>query len=226
MGNLFQYYQSPIGKKQIVAATGLFLIVYVVVHLAGNLLIFAGPQVFNAYAEKLAKLRPGLYLIEGLLLWAFLVHMFVTAVLVWENVQSRGSSYALYKPRNRSLSAKLMPYTGGVILIFVIWHLWDFTFVDKTGPRTLLSDGKSYGLYGIVFNSFIDLRHSFLYIVCMFCVGLHLSHGVQSFAQTFGLVDENKLKALKVFSEIFGLLIAFSYSSIPAYVYWFYLKII
>ena len=211
---------SSIGKKQIVAATGLLLIGFVIAHLAGNLFMYGGPGAFNAYARKLASFRPFLYVIEWGLLAVFLIHIYVTILLVWENIQARGGNrYKVYQPvGERSLATRLMPYTGTFILFFVIWHLLDFTFVDHEGPLSIMPDGRRLGLYGIVYNSFCDPLHSIGYIMAMICVGLHLSHGIQSFSQTFGLTPESWAPRIRKISDLIAILITVGYSSIPVYV--------
>ena len=211
---------SSVGRKQVVAITGLILILFVIGHLAGNLFLYGGPAVYNAYAKKLASLRPGLYVIEVALLYIFCVHMYLTALLVLENIRARGSQrYAVSRDvGERSWASRLMPYTGTFILLFIIWHLLDFTFVEHEGPRSILPDGHSYGLYGIVYNAFRDPLHSVLYILAMICVGLHLYHGVESFMQTLGLNDSSYALMIKTFSKIFSVLITLGYSSIPIYV--------
>ena len=217
--NLAGYFQSSIGRKQIVATTGLLLIFFVMTHLAGNLLIFLGPDAFNHYAQKLAGLRPGLYVVEAGLAGLFLVHVYVTAILVLENIKARSSSYRVNNPKGeRSWATRIMPYTGTFLLAFIVWHLMDFTFIDKHGPRSILSDGQSYGLYGVVYNSFTDPVHSVLYILAMMCLGFHLGHGVESFMQTFGFNDPGYTPQIKIVSYLFGFLIAVGYSSIPLYV--------
>ncbi len=219
INSISKFYQSSIGKKQIVATTGLLLIIYVIAHLAGNLFIYAGPEVYNAYAKKLTDLRPGLYVVEFGLLLVFLIHIFVTAVLVSQNITARTTQYAVYKPvGSRSLATRLMSMSGTIVLAFVIWHLLDFTFVDKHGARSVLADGESYGLYGVVYNAFSDPLHSFFYIIAMIAVGLHLSHGVQSFIQTFGFNHPRYTPMIQGFSNIFACLVTFAYSSIPVYV--------
>lgn len=220
MSNWAQYLHSSIGKKQIVAATGLLLIVFVIAHLAGNLFIYAGPQAFNDYAQKLTGLRPALYVLELGLLWVFLIHMWVTALLVWENYQARGPRYAVYQPsEKRSLTTRLMPYTGTIILAFVIWHLLDFTFVDREGPRSFMPSGQNLGLYAIVYNSFSNPWHSLGYIVAMMAIGFHLTHGIQSFFQTFGFNHPQYTPLIRKTSDALGVLIAFGYSTIPVYVF-------
>jgi succinate dehydrogenase / fumarate reductase cytochrome b subunit len=219
MGAFLKYFQSSIGKKQIVAATGLLLVLFVIGHLAGNLLIYLGPKAFNGYADKLARLRPGLYLVEIALAVVFFIHMWLTAIIVVENRLARPVGYAVVKPvGKRSLATRLMPFSGSVIIVFVISHLFDFTFMDHGGPLSVLDDGSSYGLYGVVYNTFAGLPDSLFYIVAMMALGLHLSHGIQSFAQTFGLSRPGSMPAVRWFSNGLGILIAAGYSSIPIYI--------
>ena len=219
MNNFQQYFNSSIGKKQIVAATGLILILFVIGHLVGNLFMYGGPEVFNGYAKKMASLRPALYLVETGLLFIFMIHLYVTALLVWENCQARGKGYAVYKSvGKRSWATRLMPYTGGVVLAFVIWHLLDFTFVDHEGPRSFMPDGSQWGLYAIVYNSFSNPLHSFFYIGAMVAVGLHLAHGIQSFVQTFGFNHPRTTPIIRDVSNVLAILITLGFSSIPVYV--------
>ncbi len=209
--------KSSVGKKQVVAVTGLLLTVFIVGHLAGNLFIYLGPEAFNGYAQKLAALRPGLYLVETVLLLIFLIHLYWTALLVWENRQARPVAYRQWQMiGEHSIASRLMPWTGTVIIVFVVWHLRDFTFADPHGPRSILSDGQSYGLYGVVYNAFADPWHSALYILAMAALGFHLSHGIQSFAQTLGFYHPRYTPLIRQMSNGLGLLIALAYSSIPA----------
>lgn len=211
------YLSSSIGRKQIVAATGLILILFIVGHLAGNLFLYGGPDAFNGYAKKLASLRPALNFVEAGLLAIFVIHMYMTTLLVLENINAR-SRYAVEKAKGaRSLSSRLMAVSGSLILAFVIWHLLDFTFTDHHGPRSIIA-GKSLGLYGVVYNSFANPVHSLLYIGAMISVGLHLDHGVQSFCQTFGLNHPVYTPLIYKFSRFFAVIITMGYCSIPVYV--------
>jgi succinate dehydrogenase / fumarate reductase cytochrome b subunit len=216
----FQLLKSSVGKKQIVAVTGLMLIVFVIGHLFGNLFIFAGPKAFNWYADTLAGFRPWLYLIEIALLFVFLIHIFVTVLVVLENIRSAGiTRYNVANSKsNRSLATRLRVWTGLFIFTFIIWHLLDFTFSDRNGARSVIGH-KSLGLYGVVYNSFLNPVHSLLYIIAMFCVGFHLSHGVQSCLQTFGFNHPKYSPMIKSVSNWFGFLIAMGFSAIPVYVF-------
>lgn len=211
---------TSIGKKQIVAITGLALILFLIGHLAGNLFIFMGPEAFNGYAKKLVGLRPGLYFIEFGLALIFFIHIYFTAAIVRENIKARGQSYAVTNPKgNRKLSTKIMPFTGFVIFAFVIYHLMDFTFTDHHGVNSILSDGESYGLYGVVYNAFQDPFHSLFYILAMFCIAFHLNHGIESFFQTYGLNHPKYFSKIQTASRALALIIAGGFSAIPLCIY-------
>ena len=212
---------SSISKKQTVALTGLLLILYIIAHLAGNLLIYGGPKMFNAYAHRLHSLGPLLLLARLGLFIIFLIHIFVIHILVIQNIKARGGlkRYAIDQAvGKRSLAERIMPWSGLYIFVFVVFHILDFAAADQHGPRTFLY-GKSYGLYGLVFNSFRDPVHAFLYIVAMCFLGMHLSHGVQSVAQTFGLRPK-VVSMFKKTGDYFSLVMVIGFSSIPLYVYW------
>ena len=216
MNDLNEYFSSSIGKKQIVAVTGLLLIGFVLTHLAGNLLIYLGPDAFNGYAKKLESFGILLKAAEITLTIIFLIHIFVTTLLVLQNISARPVGYRVFKDSgDRSLATRLMPYTGTFLILFLVGHLLDFTLVDKHTYRNILPDGKNYGLFGVVYNAFANPVHSLLYIAAMGCLGLHLAHGIESFFQTFGL---NKGPFVKP-SRYIALIIAIAYSSIPVYVY-------
>lgn len=215
----FGLIKTSIGKKQVVALTGLLLIIFVVSHLIGNLLIFAGPKVFNGYAATLKEMRPLILLVELALLAVFLIHVLVTVLLVLENRRSAGfTRYAVANHRgNLSWATQTRTYTGLFLFAFILWHLFDFTFSNHSGPRSII-DHQSLGLYGLVYNSFLNPIHSLLYIIAMGCLGFHLAHGVQSFMQTFGFNHPRYTPMVLRFSRFFALVIAIGFSSIPVYV--------
>ncbi|MCA9399316.1 MAG: succinate dehydrogenase cytochrome b subunit [Candidatus Omnitrophica bacterium] len=219
MNAISSYFKSSIGRKQVVAVTGALLIGFVIAHLIGNLTFFLGPDVFNAYAKKLAHLRPALNVAEAGLLIIFLVHMCTTYTLVWENIKARQNKYSTYKPvGKRSLATRLMPFTGTLLLAYIIWHLIDFTFTDHHGVNATLN-GIDLGLYGVVYNAFSDPVHSILYIIAMLALSLHLSHGIQSVFQTFGLHGEKITPFAKNLSDGLALFICVMFSTIPMYAY-------
>ena len=212
---------SSITKKQIVAVTGLMLVMFIIAHLMGNLFIYGGPEAFNNYAHKLRGLGALLWAARAGLLLAFLTHITFTCLLVMENIEARGGlgRYALDNPvAPRSLATRFMALSGAYIFIFVVWHLLDFTFIDQHGPHGMLN-GIDQGIYGVVVNAFADPLHAVLYVLAMCFLGLHLHHGVQSVMQSFGFNHPVWTPVIKKISEYFSLLIAVGYSSIPMYVF-------
>jgi succinate dehydrogenase / fumarate reductase cytochrome b subunit len=214
------YFSSSIGRKQTVAITGLALILFLVGHLAGNLLIYLGPHAYNGYAEKLAGLRPGLYVIEFGLLAVFLTHIHFTSSLVLENIRARSKRLSPDSPKGeRSLATRIMPFTGALLIWFVIQHLLDFTFTAHNGLRSVLADGQDHGLFGLVYNSFQDPRNVAFYIAAMASVGFHLSHGIESTVQTLGFNHPVYTPRVRSLSRWLGFIIAAAYSSLPIAVY-------
>jgi len=214
------FLNSSIARKQAVALTGLLLVLFVMAHLGGNLLFFAGPAVFNGYAHHLHSLGPLLWTARLGLLALFLIHITLTSILVIDNIKARGGHkrYAVESSTDeRSLSEKIMPYSGLYILIFVIYHIRDFAFANTLGPRSLIN-GHSYGIYGIVFNAFRDPVHDLLYIFFLCFLGLHLCHGLQSMSQTFGFRPK-WVALIRSCGDYAALLLIIVFSSIPVYVY-------
>ncbi len=203
-------------KKQIVAVTGAVWVVYLLVHLYGNFYVFGGPEALNGWAEFLRALPLILWALRIGLIVAFLVHVFFTVLLVVENLRARGTRYAkrVNHRDSTSFAVRTMPFTGPIILIYIIFHLLDFTFAEHTG----IVAGEDLGLYGLVVTTFADPVHSALYVVAMLAVGLHLGHAIQSVFQTFGLCDEARLPTLGKLSVLLGALVALAYISIPVYV--------
>ena len=207
---------STLQKKQLVALTGLGLVGFVVAHLTGNFLIFKGADALNEYAKFLHDLGGILWAARIGLLAMFVVHLGLVANLVINKVKARGSRYAKFEghAEKTSVAARLMPMSGVVILIYVIYHILDFTIGEKSG----MLNGVDLSIYGLVVRSFMDPIHSAIYIVAMIFLGLHLTHSIQSVFQTFGIVPISKLPLLRKVSTVIGVGIAAAYSSIPIYV--------
>ena len=124
---------SSVGKKILMAVTGLCMIGFLAVHLLGNMMAFAGADAFNGYAAKLHALQPYLTVFNIGLATLGLVHIAVGTILFFENRKARSTRYKVYQnPGGRTIASDTMPYTGVLILIFVIFHLLKFTFVDKS----------------------------------------------------------------------------------------------
>jgi len=191
-------YRSSVGKKSIMAASGLLLSLFLLTHLFGNSATFLGREAFNAYAEKLHSLGIFIYFFEVVLFAIFLIHILTGIILFIENLRARPSRYSVNTNEGgRSWGSRTMPYTGTIILIFIIVHLTNFHFTAKNIPisdlvRELLSRP---GL-------------AFFYIFSLVAVVLHLSHGFWSLFQSIGLnhkkYNQLLLKGALAFSILVG----------------------
>jgi succinate dehydrogenase / fumarate reductase cytochrome b subunit len=200
---------SSIGKKLMMAVTGLAFVGFLMAHLAGNLTIYGGPQAFNAYAEKLHSLGTLLTIFElGLVLFA-VVHVVTGIALFIQNRQARPTGYTRYQSSGgRTLSSRTMPYTGLIILGFVIFHLINFSFVDKT-DRTI---------FQIVASAFANPLYVIIYISVMIIVALHVRHGFWSAFQTFGANHPKYMPAIMILSVAVGLIVAVGFGVLPIYI--------
>ena len=210
MSWLIQTFSSSIGKKLLMAVTGLSFIGFLAAHLAGNLTIYAGVAAFNTYAEKLHSLGPILAVFElGLLVFA-LIHVITGITLFVQNFKARSVPYKKDRSAGgRTLSSVTMPYTGIVILGFVVFHLINFSFVDKS-DRTI---------FEIVRSAFANPAYMIFYVVVMIIVAFHVRHGLWSAFQTLGANHPKYMPTLMVLSVIVGLIIGFGFGLLPIYLW-------
>ena len=185
---LQQAFSSSIGSKFVIALTGLFLFLFLVSHLAGNLLFILGPDAFNHYAHSLIS-NPLILVAEGGLVALFLLHIVKTIQMFAANRGARPDRYAASKwaktknDRSRkTLSSTTMILTGTITLLFVITHLVTFKF----GPYYETAEGIR-DLYRLQLAIFSNPGYVAFYLVAMTVIGFHLGHGISSAAQSFGL---------------------------------------
>ncbi len=169
---------SSAGKKMLMALTGLGMIGFLAGHLLGNMMAFAGADAFNGYADKLHSMQPYLSVFNIGLATMALIHIAVGILLFFENLRARPKSYKVTQnPGGRTFGSDTMPYTGVLILVFVILHLYKFTFADKSVTP----------IYQQMAAAFSNPLWVIFYVAAMGVVAVHLSHGIWSLFQTFGL---------------------------------------
>lgn len=219
---------TTVARELLVAVSGLFLIFFILAHLSGNFLLFRGPDAFNSYSAHLHALGILLWGIRLGLLAAFVTHVTLTVWLSLANRAARTTRYAVRRHMGNTNFVKLtMIYTGLLVLAFAAIHLYDFTLADKSGPRSIvngMNDGRSLGLYGVVWNAFANPVHSLFYVLAVTAVGLHFSNAVSTIWVTLGLLTDAATARANWAARILGALIAAGFSSIPIYVlamsYW------
>ena len=215
--NLSSFFRSSVGKKIVVALTGVVLLAFVIGHLLGNLQIFLGPEWINSYAEHLRALGPLLWAIRVFLLVNVILHIYFTIGLAIDNRRARPHGYAKKEHVKATFASRYMWLSGLVVLAFIIYHLAHFT-VRVTDPRFLLLKNDPLNrndVFSMMVYGFQNIYVSAFYIIGMFLLALHLSHGTSSFFQSLGLNDKKLTPRLALAGRIMAWAIFVGYTSIP-----------
>ena len=208
--------RSSIGKKVLMAITGLVLFGFMVAHLLGNLLVFAGPEALNAYALHLRDLGPVLWVARGVLLVSILLHIWVSVRLTRENRAARRERYVVYHPSATTYAARTMMLSGLLLLAYLIYHRLHFTFrvINPSAAHFTDSLGR-HDVYRMVVLGFQQWPVVLIYVVGVGMVCLHVSHGIGSTMQTLGINNERTIALFMQWGRLFALLIFLGYCSIP-----------
>ena len=220
------YFISTIFKKIIAALTGLFLTLFLLGHLAGNLQLFIpgieGQTQFNKYALFMTT-NPAVKVLSIITYTSILIHIFLTLYLSWQSKQARPIAYAVSSgSSNSTWSSNNMAILGTALLIFIMIHLRSFWYEMHFGdiPYQYLNDGtKLKDLYLITTSAFNDPIYTLFYVLCMAALALHLKHGLESALQTIGLKLPNYEMALKYITTFIALAIPATFASIPIYLF-------
>lgn len=214
------YVRSSIGAKQVMALTGLGLLLFAIVHMAGHLGMFAGRDAYNTYAHTLQSLGALKWAARGGLLAIFVVHIISAIALARANSAARPQKYAVFRTRRTTIFARTMTMTGLIILAFVIYHLAHFTFgwVQPAYFHTL--DGKGrYDAYTMFVMGFQNIGILASYLVAVTLLSFHLAHGASSWMQTLGLRHPKYDAFITRLGPGLGLLLALGYAAPPIAVY-------
>src|SRR5437016_3862393 len=216
-GLISDFCHSSVGRKMIVAVTGVILILFVIGHLLGNLQIFLGPEWINAYSQHLRDLGPLLWLIRAFLLTTVILHIYFTILLAIENRRARPERYIDRQYVKASWASRHMVVSGLVVLAFIIFHLLHFSGrkFNPQFPPLKLDPLDRYDVYSMMVYGFQNVYVSSFYIVGLFLLTLHLTHGSSSFFQSLGLNNQRLTPRLAIGGRIFAWLLFIGYSSIP-----------
>jgi len=210
-----QLLTNAVGRKVLMAATGVLMVLFVVVHLLGNSSIFVGPDGINAYAAKLHSLGPLVWIFRAVMLALLLVHVWFGITLTLENSAANPSKYAVSKKLKATFSSETMIWTGLVLLAFIVWHLLQFTVrVTPDIVKGVDAQGR-YDVFTMVLNSFQHTWIALLYVAAMITLFLHLSHGIQSFFQTLGLSNDRTLPTYNALGKVISVIFLVGYCAVP-----------
>lgn len=211
-----QLTQSSVGRKIIMAVTGIVLVAFVCVHLLGNSSVFVGADAINAYAQKLHSLGPFVWVFRLVMLAAFAIHIIFGIQLTLENRAATPEKNVQVKRLKTGFGAETMIISGLVMLAFVVYHLLQFT-VRVTNPEIYIPLGNSgmVDVYYMVVNGFKSSLTVIVYLIGMAFLFLHVSHGFQSLFQTIGLSNDKSLPVMGMVSKLVGFVLLVGYISIP-----------
>ena len=205
---------STIGRKLIMAATGVFLCSFLLVHLSGNLLLFKsdGGAAFNAYAHFMSTNGVIRVLEVGLVL-GFLFHIVDAVLLTKWNHNARPERYDSARTKgNGSWTSRYMGLTGSILLLFLLIHLRTFLVEHRFF-------GNSASLYDLVQGAFANPLYVGLYVTAMFLLAFHLQHGFQSAFRTLGVTHRRYARLINACGLLFSLLVPAGFASVPLYFY-------
>jgi succinate dehydrogenase / fumarate reductase cytochrome b subunit len=216
------YWSSSIGKKLIVALTGIVLVGFLAGHLSGNLLMYVGRDAFNEYAHFLHTMLhgAGVWIARVVLLTMLVLHVAATISLTRQNRTARKQSYEYKATIQASKSSRIMVISGLTILAFVVFHILHYTVrVDPALAKIGANDP-----YGMVIRGFQSPLVVLFYVIAMSLLCSHLSHGVASIFQTLGLRSKKAQGLIRQFSLVYSFAIWAGFISIPIAVLTGFLK--
>jgi succinate dehydrogenase / fumarate reductase cytochrome b subunit len=218
MSSRLRVVSSSVGTKIVIGLSGLLLVLYLLIHVGGNLLVFFGPRVFNTYAYTMEVRNPTLPIIEIGLLIVFLIHIFKTIKMYLSNAAARPVSYtkkerAGYTSR-KSFASSTMIFGGLWLVVFLIIHVKAFRFSPE-----IEWPGGGRDLYQQEMAVFANPLMTAFYILSMLVVGSHLWHGASSALQSLGLVHARWTPRVLVAGKVFAVLIAGAFIVIAAWAF-------
>ncbi|HEX7859677.1 MAG TPA: succinate dehydrogenase cytochrome b subunit [Verrucomicrobiae bacterium] len=220
--NLLQgLFRSSLGKKYIMAISGLALFLFVVGHMVGNLQIFLGPETINAYGYFLQSKPELVWTARIGLLVMVVLHIWAAIKLSAENRAARGSNYGEYKPVGSSYASRTMLVSGLVIFTFIIYHLLHFTVqaeginFTNTDFKTMHDAKQRHDIYNMMVIGFSNPIVSVFYVVSMALLSLHLSHGIASMFQSLGWKNRKYGKFIDRAARVVAIILIIGYSAIP-----------
>lgn len=203
------FYRTTVGKKVIMAVTGIVLFGFLIGHMIGNLQFFLGRDVINAYAEKLHSLGALLWVIRLGLLAAVVLHI-VAAAQLW-SLQRTARPVGYYKKQNvgSTYASRTMYWSGPILAAFIIYHLLHLT----TG--TVHPGFEPLNAYDNMVIGFQKPLVSLFYMIAMALLGMHLYHGLWSMFQSLGFAHPTYTPKLKTFAKLFSIVLVLGFIALP-----------
>ena len=209
-------FSDSIGRKVVMAITGLLMVLFVIGHMLGNLTIFAGPNGINSYAFHLHELAPVVWGTRIVMGAAVLLHLFISVQITLENSAAKPDRYAVQNHLRATWMSRNMIWTGAILGAFIVYHLLHFTF--RVTPNLALGFDylNRFDVYTMVVRALGSVVTGLVYIVAMVALFLHVSHGIQSVFQTLGLSNGFLLPRWGAVGKVLSVIFLVGFGSIPA----------
>lgn len=213
------FLRSSIGKKYLMGLAGAGWTLFVLGHMAGNMLIFAGPEAFNSYGHAIVSNKPLLIGTEVFLVVCLLIHVWMGVLLTLENKKAKPSKYAVSanSEKKSSTASAFMAAQGSLILAFIVIHINSIKF----GKEYYITHSgvEMRDLYRLVVESFQSPLYTGFYVVALLLLGLHLSHGVSSIFQSLGFNHPRYTPMIKKAGWLYAIIVAGGFLSQPLYAF-------
>jgi succinate dehydrogenase / fumarate reductase cytochrome b subunit len=214
MNRLIRLFSTSIGRKLIMAVTGLILLLWLLGHMLGNMALFQGSDEINSYAAWLQG-HPSLWVMRLSMLMVLGIHIYVAIVLALENRSARSTGYAT-RNFQTSGASRYMVVTGLLVVVFLVYHILHLT-VGVVAPEFYggVDSAGHHDVYSMVVRSFQNPVIAGSYIVAMMLVATHLIHGSRSLFQTIGVNHESYNGSIRLVSHILVVLFVLGNCSMP-----------
>jgi len=209
MSRALVFLNSSVGKKIVMAVTGIILSLFILGHMTGNLLVFKGAEAMNKYAAFLQGLGAGLWAIRLVLLAAVGLHAWAYLTTMSESLNARPVGYRKTAYQESDLASRTMRWTGPILAVFIVFHLMHFT-IGNVHP-----DFKHLDAYGNVVRGLSVVPVGVFYVVAMACLAVHTWHGTWSMLQTLGLSHPRFDPVRKKLAVLFTLVVAGGFVAVP-----------
>ena len=223
---LKRLFASTLGRKYLMAASGFALVLFIVVHLLGNLTLYTGSgDAINSYAAKLDALGIGKLILEIGLGLTILLHVITAFQVTYSSKVARPIQYESAKskggPTKNTVTTRTMIITGVVLLVFIVVHLIQFRFGPKIedGYTANINGVMVHDIYRVVVETFLDLKNVIFYVGCMFFLGFHFRHGFWSAFQSLGMLNPRWSKPIHALGLIIAILLTVGFLFMPIYIY-------
>jgi succinate dehydrogenase / fumarate reductase cytochrome b subunit len=208
---------DSIGRKVVMAITGLLMVLFVVGHMLGNMSIFAGANGINTYAEKLHAMPAIVWATRVVMLAAVLFHLVISIQITLENGAASPTRYAVDRKLRATFAGRNMIWTGLLLGGFILFHLFHFTIRSVPGMDIVqVQDALGrYDVYAMVVAAFGRIVTAVVYVLAMVMLYLHLSHGIQSTFQSMGLNNPKTMPGFVKFGSVLSVIFLLGYGAIP-----------